>query len=690
MNDNLENKVVILPPFKRFCMTIGEIPTSYLESMTYYEMLLWFTNYLQNTVIPAINNNGEAVTELQEKYIELKNYVDNYFDNLDIQTEIDNKLDEMAESGQLADIIAQYLEVNSVLGFDTKASLKAAENLVNGSIVRTLGTNTYNDGKGNFYKIRTVTTGDVIDDDNILALSEYPTLIAEKMPDYRMDRVESNLSIINEDPINVKLYGVKGDGTTDDTLAIQNCINNNPLKTLYFPKGNYKITSPIYITQTNSKFVNLKLDKYARIFTNAEINSILEIGFDKTNGEYDRYSNYGFITIEGGIFDSANTLKCINLNSSCQLIRLINCNIINIKNYGLYLTKDNVSGSTSGDVKVINCYFDGEGSNTNDTSTAIYIESYDNEFMNIRIDRCKVGIDCESSGNDFFDIHATMLLHSISGDSYTTEQYNSTIGFISRGYNRFNNCYADSFGKGFLIKETNPYGTALINNCYTYHWGGTADTETYSVYFDNCPPKACITNCNFKTPNLGTNHIIYCSEGSYTNNINKEDYLQCVNNVIDPTNTTVPITDLIYNLQLNKINGCSMYGKNVSLNSNTLYPLCVLKASSSLYKLNISNDVQLDIDVLVKFVSNADANIEILNVNKQGNKTYRLALLNVFTENNNTYAYLGLMTRNGESITNALNISNINKCGNNSTYWHIDMNNSATSISGDSIATLPF
>lgn len=99
-NNNLPNNpqsnVENLKPFKKFCMTIGALPSSYLESLTYQELLLWFCDYLQNTVIPTIDNNAEAVKELQNLYIELKDYVDNYFKNLDVQKEINNKLDEMA------------------------------------------------------------------------------------------------------------------------------------------------------------------------------------------------------------------------------------------------------------------------------------------------------------------------------------------------------------------------------------------------------------------------------------------------------------------------------------------------------------------------------------------------------------------------------------------------------------------
>lgn len=109
MNDKIEEKAVILPPFKHMIMTIGELPSSYVETMTYYEMLVWFTNYLGETVIPAINENGEAVIELQDLFTELQTYVNEYFNNLDVQEEINKKLDEMSENGSLTNLIEMYI-----------------------------------------------------------------------------------------------------------------------------------------------------------------------------------------------------------------------------------------------------------------------------------------------------------------------------------------------------------------------------------------------------------------------------------------------------------------------------------------------------------------------------------------------------------------------------------------------------
>ena len=98
-----------ISPFKKLCITIGNLPTAYIESMSYYEGLTFLVNYLANNVIPAVNNNSEVVQELQTKYVELKNYVDNYFDNLDVQEEINNKLDEMADNGYFNSIFLEYL-----------------------------------------------------------------------------------------------------------------------------------------------------------------------------------------------------------------------------------------------------------------------------------------------------------------------------------------------------------------------------------------------------------------------------------------------------------------------------------------------------------------------------------------------------------------------------------------------------
>lgn len=89
------------------------IPLAFDESMSYYETLCGLLSYLKETVIPTVNNNADAIIEVQNLMTQLQNYVDDYFTNLDVQQEINNKLDEMAESGELGIIISTY--VNPIL-----------------------------------------------------------------------------------------------------------------------------------------------------------------------------------------------------------------------------------------------------------------------------------------------------------------------------------------------------------------------------------------------------------------------------------------------------------------------------------------------------------------------------------------------------------------------------------------------
>lgn len=188
-NPSVPTQVVAEVKFPQFINNLGIIPTSYKDSMSYYETLAWLCKYLEETVIPTVNQNGEAVQDLQGLYIQLNNYVTHYFDNLDVQEEINNKLDEMVENGTFQEIIGEYFalyitpEMYGAIGDgetdDTQAFNNALSSLTNGGLlllkpnknykitdtinvpanVSIQGINTFNDISGK---------GDYVIDDNIL------------------------------------------------------------------------------------------------------------------------------------------------------------------------------------------------------------------------------------------------------------------------------------------------------------------------------------------------------------------------------------------------------------------------------------------------------------------------------------------------------------------------------------------
>lgn len=148
-----------VPPFVTF--VTSAVPMVFDNSLSYYEALCALWKWLQDDVVDVINNNAEVTqdyidltNEYTQKFIELKEYVDTYFDNLDVQEEINNKLDAMVEDGTLQTLIDNFLQPNVTWTFNTVAEMKDSEQLVDGTYARTLGYFTVNDGGGSVYKIR--------------------------------------------------------------------------------------------------------------------------------------------------------------------------------------------------------------------------------------------------------------------------------------------------------------------------------------------------------------------------------------------------------------------------------------------------------------------------------------------------------------------------------------------------------
>ena len=217
------------------------------DALTNYQLISKVVEYL-NKVIQSQNEVINVSNNLQDAFIELRSYVENYFDNLDVQDEINNKLDEMALDGTLAEIISLYLQSNATMTYNTVADLKLAENLVDGSFAKTLGYRSINDGGYATYKVRTITNDDVVDEAKIIELYD-DTLIAE---------------LIFDKYITPEQFGCYGDDSHDDTANFQKLLNaNKPIK---LTSGKtYKITSTLTVPNNTNMYgdgVNSKIKSY--------------------------------------------------------------------------------------------------------------------------------------------------------------------------------------------------------------------------------------------------------------------------------------------------------------------------------------------------------------------------------------------------------------------------------------------
>lgn len=193
-----------------------------------------FNTFSKNTttfVNQFVDDTDDTIADYIDQFNDLHDYVHDYFDNLDVQQEINNKLDEMEEAGTLQEIITDYVRSNVAWTFNTVADMKLAENLIDGSFARTMGFHSINDGGLALYKIKTHTT-ETINELDTIAIGD--TLIAELVTEY---------------PLNVKKFGAYGDNTHDDTDALQLVFNKSAIDggDIFFPAGKYKVTSPITV-----------------------------------------------------------------------------------------------------------------------------------------------------------------------------------------------------------------------------------------------------------------------------------------------------------------------------------------------------------------------------------------------------------------------------------------------------------
>ena len=98
-----------LTPFKWFTIQNFPFIEADFDAITNYQLFSKVVEYLNN-VINSQNSVGQEVENLSQAFIDLQNYVDNYFDNLDVQEEINNKLDSLVEDGTLTNLISTYLQ----------------------------------------------------------------------------------------------------------------------------------------------------------------------------------------------------------------------------------------------------------------------------------------------------------------------------------------------------------------------------------------------------------------------------------------------------------------------------------------------------------------------------------------------------------------------------------------------------
>lgn len=236
--------MITLPPFKAFLAS--NIPSVYDNTLTYYEELVKLIAYLEKKVVPAINKTAAEVDGVLEAFKELKDYVDHYFDNLDVQEEINNKLDAMAESGTLAEIVALYANLPCIHAYDTIADMAASESLVAGSFARAMSKTVAGTGDGNYYKIRETVEGDNPDGVNLVTITG-TTLVAEIIPDAFMDEIAQDLQEVESE--------IDNKYNRTDKITLQNYLIYDLANYSHYTQGSCEDESGnIYVYESDTSY----------------------------------------------------------------------------------------------------------------------------------------------------------------------------------------------------------------------------------------------------------------------------------------------------------------------------------------------------------------------------------------------------------------------------------------------------
>lgn len=615
-----------LKPFELFCMNNFPFIDATFDANTYYELLSKVVEYLE-----TIRQNNEITIEnvikLDKNLELLKNYVNTYFDNLDIQTEINNKLDSMAESGLLQDIILNYVTVTKV--YDTYELMIEDLNestLETGMRLKTLGYHTLNDGGNAIYYLT--------------------NLNSEKIGYTIPVKDNYSLVLVNNGTINVKQLGAYGNGTLDDSESFQIAVDN--FENIEINEGTYLLNSSISIERSeqiviygigDNSIIKVNSNIYAFDLVDPSNKIIKDLYFDINNGgaiiKTSNSTNKMDLKIKNIRSESkTSTNVLINVKymhhvfiEDCYLVNRstdykaicvkldgvvngrINNNTISYFGKGVYIT--NTSTFTNEGIIISNnlLYQNDSQIISDNTNNLLYYNINNNTFD-----------FCEEYGIKLQNVESSQICNNyfgINNDTCNTiniRQINSNHTDLSINENNFIN-YKTTMSTPFIkINETtdnNQSGLKINNNgatgFYTFaeinkvsYGTMTGNTSTTSISPNNYLTGDSINNMLYKNnqngggakylhSNIGDNSNIY---GEYedvksliTHNVAyKPDASNGFYLYITFANTTD--TDLLFNLFLSKSGSDSLLIGNQTLRGSGYQNISIYVPAGYSFKYN--------------------------------------------------------------------------------------------------------
>ena len=239
---------------------------------------------------------------------------------------------------------------------------------------------------------------------------------------------------------------------------------------IYFPDGEYVISSPIATPADGDFSVSLKLSDNAIIKASedwSDSNAMIRLGgMNERNDINVRGSNY---YLEGGIIDGNGKAKGVSIDhgreTSVRDVTILNTSV------GLTVRLGANGGSSDADIENIRIYGNGALS-----SIGLQIQGWDNTFSNMQISNVQIGVKIETAANLLRDIHVTYVQAG-----KLESAYRSSIGFLDTGdRNWYDSCTSEGFRIGFEIRSSR----SILSSCVA-KWYPEQTSKQICLYTPN-------------------------------------------------------------------------------------------------------------------------------------------------------------------------------------------------------------
>lgn len=377
----------------------------------------------------------------------------------------------------IKDEIARREVVHKPYYFTTVADMKAY-NLAAGDMAITEGYFTANDGGAGIYQI--VNNNSLIDDGGSVHTLN--------------NGLKAKLIFKNE--INVKQFGAKGDGETDDSASIQNAINQN-VGNIVFPKGEYYIENQVIIKNhnyigygativSNTQDVNIEYLIYNEHFLSNAYNTFT---FTNINFKCNKVPTYflSFKNIKNVVFENCRFYTKEDFNKTVHLLDLrCNSENVTIRDCDFYIDEEstatlstcllirNYQGDTNSftnNITVDNCTF-----SKNCQDEILWINSNSGLITNVNVNNCKIKDFADSSNTVWFGGSPSGTIKKCQLNNTTIFKEKIKTRLISIGFKETNTDTPTV--EDISVNNCNISFNDTQNNEYTYVFIGDTDTST--------------------------------------------------------------------------------------------------------------------------------------------------------------------------------------------------------------------